>query len=116
MKILVWSRFHAFVDHKINATKKLKFALGREKIVGKGENADTKIQILSHIYFVFRNKCALILDLSIILSFRKGLFLSQTTPYFHMSEDKFFEINVEKEQLLEQAIFAFLLMFFTFFF
>ena len=39
-KIVDLSKFKAFVDDKINATEKLKFALGMvENIVGKRENA-----------------------------------------------------------------------------
>ena len=39
-KILDWSKFKAFADDKLNATKKLKFVLVRvENIVGKGEDA-----------------------------------------------------------------------------
>ena len=39
-EILDWSKFKAFADDKINATKKLKFILQRQKILwGKGENA-----------------------------------------------------------------------------
>ena len=37
-KISNWSRLKAFADDKINVTKNLKFALGREEsIVGKGK-------------------------------------------------------------------------------
>ena len=39
-KILDWSKWKAFADHKINLNKKLKLVLGRvENIAGKGENA-----------------------------------------------------------------------------
>ena len=39
-KILDWSKLKALADNKLNATKELKFVLGREEnILGKGENA-----------------------------------------------------------------------------
>ena len=39
-KILVWSKWSAFADNKINVNEKLKIVLGRVKnIVGKRENA-----------------------------------------------------------------------------
>ena len=39
-KFLDWSKLKGFADDKLNATKKLKFVLGRiENIVGKGEIA-----------------------------------------------------------------------------
>ena len=38
-KILDWSKLKAFADNKLNVTWELKFVLGRENNVGKGENA-----------------------------------------------------------------------------
>ena len=39
-KISDWSKLKEFADDKIDVTKELKFALGKEeRIVGKGENA-----------------------------------------------------------------------------
>ena len=50
-KILDWSKLKAFADHKINASEKLKFGMGRvENIVGKGENA-------GHQHFLLFPQC-----------------------------------------------------------